>query len=82
MDDSIRKEIEEIIGQMKCPKGCVCYKSGFRDMCKAREFGIEDYLECLEDNPYECKFSIPYGTLYFCKCPLRYYLEKNCKKEK
>jgi hypothetical protein len=79
VNDRVKKEIEEIIGKMKCQNDFSCYKSGFRELCKARDFGIEGYLECLEDNPLECKFAIAYGTLYFCKCPLRYYLEKNSK---
>ncbi len=77
MTDDFEKEIEGIIGQMKCPKGFICYKSGFKKLCKARDFGIENYLECLEDDPQDCKFSIAYGELHFCKCPLRYYLVKN-----
>ena len=82
MTDPIKKEIEEIIGQMKCPQNFSCYKSGFKELCKARDFGIEGYLECLENIPLKCKFAIAYGTLYFCKCPLRYYLEKNGKGDK
>ena len=82
MNDNVKREIEKIIGQMKCPKDCSCYKSGFNDLCKARDFGIENYLECLEDDPMKCKFAISHGTLFLCKCPLRYYLEKNRKDDR
>ena len=79
MTDDIDKEIESIIGKMKCPKDFRCYKSGVKMLCKARDFGIENYLECLEEKPHECKFAMSFGTLFICKCPLRYYLVKNYK---
>jgi len=79
MTDNVDKEIESIIGQMKCPKDFRCYKSGFKKLCKARDFGIENYLECLEENPQECKFAMSFGAMFICKCPLRYYLVQNYK---
>ena len=82
MTGDIEREIEEIIGQMKCPKDFRCYKSGFKELCRARDFGIENYLECLDKNPQECKFAMEYGILYICKCPLRYYLVKHSKCDK
>ena len=77
MEDKLKREIEEIIGQMKCPKDFICYRSGFKELCKARDFGIENYLQCLEDEPQGCKFVIFYGDMRFCECPLRYYLIKS-----
>lgn len=79
MDDDIRKEIEAIIGGMECPKDFQCYRSGLKVLCKARDFGIENYLECLETEPQGCCFSISFGDMRFCKCPLRYYLVSNQK---
>jgi len=80
VQDDIKREIEAIIGGMECPKDFLCYRSGLKVLCKAREFGIEDYLECLEDGPEDCHFSISFGDMYFCKCPLRYYLASNLNK--
>ena len=81
MTDEFDKEIESLIGQMKCPKNFRCYRAGSRELCKARDFGVENYLECLEKNPQECKFAMAFGVFYVCKCPLRYYLAMNCKKD-
>ena len=81
MTDDFDKEIGSIIGEMKCPKDFRCYKSGFKELCKARDFGIENYLECLEEKPEECSFAMPFGILYVCKCPLRFYLAKNYKRD-
>lgn len=80
MDEEVRRKITEIIGEMECPKGFKCADSGFERFCKARDFGLENYLECLEDNPRNCRFALPFGEGYFCQCPLRVYLAKKLKK--
>ena len=80
MEEDHKKEIEEIIGGMKCPKDFKCYKSGFEDLCKAKDIGIELLLKCLEENPQKCPFSSPFGVGYLCQCPLRYYIVKKLKK--
>jgi hypothetical protein len=80
MDEGYEKEIEEIIGGMKCPKDFICYKSGFEVLCRAEDVGIGTLVVCLEENPRKCKFSLPRLPLYICKCPLRIYIAKKLKK--
>jgi hypothetical protein len=80
MGEDYKKEIEEIIGQLKCPKDFSCYKSGFEVLCKVEDIGMELFLECLEKNPSECKFSLFLGRSCFCRCPLRIYINKKVKK--
>jgi hypothetical protein len=80
MREENRKRIEDIIGEMQCPKGFKCAHSGFENLCKARDLGLESFLECLEDHPSSCKFSIFFGDSHFCQCPLRVYLAKHLKK--
>lgn len=79
MEQGHQKEIEEIIGQLKCPKDFECYKSGFKVLCKAVDVGVESFLECLEERPFKCKFSVAFGGLYYCQCPLRVYIAKKLK---
>jgi len=79
IDHEVKKEIEEIIKQISCDKGVRCYKSGFKNLCKARDIGLDSYLECLEENPQDCKFSLFFGYSHFCQCPLRIYLAKRIK---
>ena len=74
-----RRKLEAIIDGMKCPKNFICAEGGFDRLCKAQGFGMEG-LECLEDKPLHCKFSIPFGTVYLCDCPLRAYLAKKLRK--
>ena len=80
MKDDDRKRIEEMTGNIKCPKNFKCVESGFENLCKAKDFGLDDYLECLEEDPQKCKFALSFGNGYFCQCPLRVYLAKKLKK--
>jgi hypothetical protein len=76
MEKIVLKPIEEIIGEMKCPKDFKCYKSGFKNLCKADDIGLKSLIVCLEEKPYECNFSRLFGDSYFCECPLRKYIVK------
>ena len=79
MDEKTKKEIEEIIGKMQCPRDFRCYQSGLETLCKAKTVGTNDLLVCLEKKPLKCKFvSVKKG--YVCECPLRYYIFKKLKK--
>lgn len=80
MDEKTKKELEEIIDGMECPKDFVCYRSGFENLCRAKDVGVELFLECLEETPENCKFSIMIGHSYLCQCPLRYYIFKKLNK--
>jgi hypothetical protein len=74
------KEIEKIIGQMQCHKDFLCYKSGFENLCKAKDTRLKSYIECLDENAFTCPFSVPFGSAKFCECPLRVYIAKKLKK--
>jgi hypothetical protein len=79
-DEELEKGIAEIIGDLQCPKDFKCYRSGFENLCKAKDFGVEPFLECLENTPQICKFSVMIGRSHMCQCPLRYYIFKKLKK--
>lgn len=76
----VQEKIEDIIDGLRCPKDFVCYKSGLTDICKAKDIGLDSFLVCLECNSLDCKFSIFFGKLYFCQCPLRVYISKRLNK--
>jgi hypothetical protein len=80
LQQDIQREIEEIMEGLKCPKDFICYKSGFRVLCKAKDVGLESFIACLASNPYACKFPILYGGAFFCQCPLRIWIAKNLRK--
>jgi hypothetical protein len=74
-----KKRIEEIIAGMQCPKNFKCSKGGFKDLCKATDIGLDNYLDCLEKKPANCPFALSFGLRHFCQCPLRVYLAKKLK---
>ena len=70
------ERIEKIISEMKCRIDFRCYKSHFEDICKAKNVGMEEFLECHDETPTHCQYSLSYGDVYFCHCPLRNYLAR------
>jgi len=80
MEEDHKKELEEIVNGLKCPKDFKCYKSGLGNLCKAKDIGLKSFLECLEEEPRDCKFSHSFGDSYFCDCPLRVYIGKKLRK--
>lgn len=82
MDNKVEtdRQIEEIISQIKCKKGFSCRKSGFKDICEAKDIGISDSVKCLSTPPGSCEYTFAFGGGYICKCPLRVYISKKLKK--
>jgi hypothetical protein len=80
MREEDKKKIEEIMSGMKCPKSFRCADSGFERLCRSKDFGIDNYLDCLEDDPRRCSFALSFGNGYLCQCPLRVFLAKKLKK--
>jgi hypothetical protein len=79
MKEEFRKKINEIMAGMHCPKDFKCAATGLNQLCKARDVGLDNYLECLEENRQGCPFALSFGNGYFCQCPLRVYLAKKLK---
>ena len=75
-----KPKLEDIVGELQCPINFRCYKSKYKDLCKAKDIGMESFLVCLEKNPQKCKFSFAFGFKYFCKCPLRVFISKELKR--
>jgi hypothetical protein len=76
VDEKLLQRIQELLGQLDCPKGFPCVESDFTELCKARDIGLESFLECREAEPNSCPFSLAFGEGHFCKCPLRHYLAR------
>lgn len=79
MKEEHRKKVEEIMGEMSCPKNFECEKSGFEILCKAEDNGMQGHVDCLDAEPRSCTFSVPFGYGCFCRCSLRVYLSKELK---
>jgi len=72
-----RTKIEEIITGMECPKDFDCYKSGLKNLCRAKVFREANLVECFDECSQLCTFGFHFGLGYFCKCPLRRYIAQN-----
>ena len=68
MEETIEKAIEDIMGHMDCPKDFECVRSEFNNLCQAKDFGLKDYIECLDTNPQQCGLSLSFGETFFCRC--------------
>jgi hypothetical protein len=61
-------------------EGCACQKKQRIDnLCKARDVGLERFVECLEKYPFECPYSMLLSSVYYCKYPLRISIAKQLK---
>jgi hypothetical protein len=80
MNNQYPNEIKEIIGEMHCPRDLLCYKSGYENLCRARDIGFKTFLECLEDKIIQCPFVVPAQESRLCQCPLRVYIAKKLNK--
>jgi hypothetical protein len=80
MEQDLEKKINEIIDAFECPKGFSCCTEGLEKLCEAEELGPDLLLECLEENPSACSFSLHFGDRYYCECPLRIYIAKKLQK--
>jgi len=80
MEEHDKNEVEKIIEGMTCPKDFLCYRSGFTVLYKAKDIGLESFIECQEKNSWECIFSLSFGYAYLCRCPLRIYIAKKLNK--
>lgn len=76
-----KKQIEEIMSNMKCNINFVCYKSGFKNLRNTKDIPLESFVECSNNkNAWQCEYAFLFGSSYLCKCPLRVYILKNIKK--
>jgi len=80
MEQDYEKLLRETIGDLECPRGFKCITEGLEKLCEAEELGPDLLVECLEENPSACLFSLHFGNRYYCECPLRIYICKKLKK--
>ncbi len=64
---------------MDVEESCKCQKQRIESLCKARDVGLQTFVECLEEDPYECPYAMFVGR-HYCKYPLRVHIAKKLKK--
>ena len=70
-----QKEIlREKIQECQCTKEVKCIDTGFQNVAPVKSVAAHELLECYTDRAKTCKFALPFGATYFCRCPVRAYL--------
>jgi hypothetical protein len=72
MKQANRREVEAMPG-LRPVKGGKYYKPELGFSCKVKRIGAGTLVECLEEDAYNCVFSICYGHSYYCKRSIRPY---------
>ena len=80
MEQTVIQQIEEAMPGLKLLEDCKSYKPGFGFTCKAKDVGLDAYVECLEKDSCRCPFSVSYAQAYYCTCPARIYIAKELEK--
>ena len=71
MDEATLQKLKEIIKRSPCPAGCKCNNAVPEELCKAKRTSLGALVECLEEEPEKCSFSMSFGGTYYCKCGTR-----------
>ena len=76
MKQQVDSNLKRIMAGMSCTKDFICSKSGFKNLCKANYIEQWNYVECLDEKPRRCSFSLTFGDTFLCICPVRVHLAK------
>ncbi len=76
MKQQVDSKLKRIMDKMTCPQDFICEKSGFENLCKANYIEHNKCVECLDENPKGCSFSLTFGDTFLCKCPVRVHIAK------
>jgi hypothetical protein len=74
MEGLDRESVERILDGKRCPKGVRCADSSLEQLCRAKDIGLDRFLECLETEE-GCTFSFRmWRSPLLCRCPVRMHL--------
>jgi hypothetical protein len=72
-----KEDIRRKIVECGCDKKIKCIDTNFEDVAPVKNAAASDLLECYTDRAKNCNFALPFGSTYFCRCPVRAYLYQN-----
>lgn len=73
---SLVNQTEETVPGIDLLVACKRYKPGIGVSCKARDVGLDSYVQCLEKDSNICPFSMSYADTYYCASSARVYFAK------
>ena len=74
MEQAYVQRIEQLLRD--CPQGSKCHNQEAGNLCKAKDVGMELFVECLEENPFECICATYFAQSWYCACPPRVHIAK------
>ena len=74
MEQAYVQRLEQLIEYF--PEGSKCHQQGVEKLCKARDIGMDSFVECLEKEPLECVCAIHCAHSWYCSCPPRIRIAK------
>lgn len=66
--ETSRSQIEDIMSEVGCQKDFGCYRSGFETVCRVRNHGPGEFLECLDEDARNCVSSRCFLEMLFLAC--------------
>ncbi len=76
MGKALIGEIAETIPAAKLFTESKRFRPGVGFTCKAKDIGLEAFVQCLEQDAFRCPFSVRYSSSYFCRSSARVYAAK------
>lgn len=70
------QRLERAMSGPRLLEDCRYFKPGVGFKCKARDVGLDSYVECLEIDSYTCPFSLSYTYTFYCLCRARVLITK------
>lgn len=71
------RRLAELAAATPCIRDHACLTSGPQALCKARLSEDGSAVLCLEDEGWQCRYSIPFGQGLACTCLLRQYTARH-----
>jgi hypothetical protein len=70
------KHLEGVLPRSRLLEGCKYYKFGVGFTCKAKDVGLDAYVECLQRDSFLCSFSLSYAHKYYCTSRSRVFMAR------
>ncbi len=62
------ERLEALVLETGCKKDIHSLVSKPGEYCDCRDTGLKGFLECRHERPEVCKYVLPFGYGFFCKC--------------
>lgn len=72
-----RKQIEQIINTLECPRRFECYRSALENLTPVEAGQFRQLIGCSRSPRRPCPLEFDFGFIACCTCPLRHYIVRH-----